>query len=319
MTNSPPTPPSPPHPSSFASRSPKFREAVSLARLYGPLARPVFFHGPVGAGKTTLARETHGLSCRPGRFVAVSAADLPEGLYGDALFGHRKGAFTGAGAHRSGLVTLADRGTLLIDDMAFLPTVVQAAILRVVESGAYRPLGAKHDREATCRFLFASTRSLSQMVDEGILIADLASRIGEMNIAVPGLADRQPDIMPLAERIARRFLRELAHNTTVRFADDTRRLILGHLWPGNLRELTGVVERAVVHALADGAGDASVDIQPEHLPRRFSGSGAPPEPGQRPILTRQLVRAVVAQADGNQSEAARRLGVHRNTVARYLR
>ena len=315
MTSSPHGP-QPPH---STSRSPRYLDALSLSQLYGPLDRSVFFHGPVGAGKTTLARATHDLSGRKGGFVPVSAADLPEALYNDVLFGHRRGAFTGANADRSGIITLAAGGTLLIDDMAFLSTVVQAAILRVVETGAYRPLGANRDSHASCRFMFASTTSLSRMIDDGHLIPDLASRIGEMTVPIPGLADRRCDIIPLVKEIARRFVQELDSKAPVRIGKEARRLLLAYSWPGNLRELTGVVERAIVHA---GIHDDAIDIRPEHLPERFRATLEPSPQNEKPArrpLTREIVRDAVVAANGNKSEAARKLGVHRNTIAQYLK
>jgi DNA-binding NtrC family response regulator len=290
------------------------RHAERLCQLYARVDRPILLLGPVGAGKTLLARAAHDFSRRPGAFVAVSAGELTEGLYGDALFGHLKGAFTGAIVTRPGVFEQAANGTVLFDDLALMPQIVQAAILRVIESRRYRPLGSADDRTARCRFLFASTKDTRDLVAEGRLIPDLSSRIGELIVPVPGLVARPEDIMPIAARTSTEFLAEHGIAGPVEFTDDVRELMLGYHWPENVRELRAVVERAVLHA---GLTEGRIVIRSGHLPDRFHEQSDLARDQQH--LSRGLVSSVLDQVDGNQSEAARRLGVHRNTIARYTK
>lgn len=295
--------------------SPQMQHALRLARLYACIDRPVLLLGGVGAGKTTLAHAIHTHSRREGRFVPISAGELSETLYSDTLFGHVQGAYTGATGARCGSIERADRGTLLLDDVALMPLVAQASILRVLESRRFRPLGAMEDRAASARFIFASTIPLPELVGDGRLLPDLESRVGEFVIDVPPLRARTAEISFLATSVGEAFLAEQGFRGTIELTDECEELLVRYPWPRNVRELRGVIERAVVHA---GPSHGVVVIRPGHLPDRFH------EPfedcdSSSAQLTRGLVEGVLNEVAGNQSEAARRLGVHRNTIARYLR
>jgi len=267
----------------------------------------------VGAGKTTLAREVHRLSDRSGPLVIVGAGELTDTLYADRLFGHVAGAFTGAKSLRRGALAQAKDGTFLLDDVAVLKKPSQAAILRVLESGKYRPLGAARDEATNCRFIFASTAAPWDLVDRGVLLPDLASRLGELLIPVSPLRGRGREIMSLATRIANELVREHGLDGEVRFAEEAQAFLRNYSWPSNIRELRGVVERAVIHA---GMRQEVVTVQAAHLPDRLREL----EGGDNTAsLTPMIVEQALRDANGNQSEAARRLGVHRNTIARYVR
>ena len=294
-------------------RSPQMRHAVKLTRLYAAWRRPLLFLGPVGAGKTTLAAEAHRASRCAGRLVVVSAGEMTESLYSDTLFGHVTGAFTGAIARHRGCIEEASEGSLLLDDLALTSHVAQSALLRVLESGRYRPLGSERDQIASARFLFASTVDLMELAQRGDLLVDLASRVGELIVPVPPLAHCREDIVPLGIQSAMHFMREHGYQGSVTFADDCVEVLLTYTWPLNIRELRGVVERAVIHA---GPSRDAVVVRRAHLPERVLHPPDEPIPGN---LTHELVESVLRDTAGNQSEAARRLGVHRNTIARYLK
>ncbi len=299
----------------LAARSPQMRQALQLARLYSKVNRSILILGPVGVGKTTLAHAIHRFSARSGPFVAISSGELTETLYSDTLFGHVTGAFTGAVAAHRGAIERANDGDLLLDDAALMPLVAQAAILRVLESGRFRPLGASEDRRATARFIFASTALPAELVRTGRLLPDFESRIGELIIHVPPLCHRREEIPGLVHHVASSFLREHGCEGSVELTYECEELVLRYPWPSNVRELRGVVERAVIHA---GLRNGAIMLRPGHLPDRFH-EPFDEDNSSSPNLTRSLVESVLGEAAGNQSEAARRLGVHRNTIARYLK
>ena len=294
------------------SRSEAVRYSLDLCDLYARVRRPVVLVGPVGAGKTTLAKRLHQRSGRPGRFVPVSAGELSDTLFEDALFGHTAGAYTGARGVREGAFREANGGTLLLDDLALMSSRVQAAILRVLESGRFRPLGAKRDEVADCRILFATTVSPEGLARSGHLLPDVASRIGELVVSVPPLASRVPDIPTIASRLACDFLREHGSTGRVSFTSWAMNALCEYAWPGNVRELKGVVERGVIHA---GMKRHHVLVDVVHLPDKVRECRRRERGGD---LTLGLVEAAVRRAGGNKSEAARqpRSGYVRSVSAR---
>lgn len=297
--------------------SPRMRVAYGLCALYAQAKRPVVFVGSVGAGKTRLAYHIHRLSKRPGKFVSVSAGEVAESLYHDALFGHQPGAFTGANRPKDGSFELAKNGTLFLDDLAYFPKIAQSAVLRVLEDRRFLPLGAVKDRPITCRELFATTKSLVDLERDGQLLPDLRSRMGELIIRVPSLAERPEEIIPIADHLARGFLKEHAYGQTrFEISAAAAELMIRYPWPTNIRELKGVVERAILHA---GPGKNGIVILPDHLPGRFLKEWSFSREDSSNRLSRDLVRQIVRDVGGNRAEAARQLGVHRNTVARYLK
>jgi DNA-binding NtrC family response regulator len=246
--------------------------------------------------------------------VVAPSGELTDTLYADTLFGHVAGAFTSASASREGVVEWARNGTLLLDDLTMMSVAAQASLLRVLETGRFRPLGSSTDRPSTTRFLFATTVDLPDLVALGSLLPDLESRVGELVIYVPGLAERSEDIPPLAAGLASIFLAEHGYTGHVEITVECQDLLMRYPWPTNVRELRGVMERAIIHA---GPTNGTVVLRPGHLPDRFH---QPFEDGDsNSTLTRSLVESVLHEVAGNRSEAARRLGVHRNTVARYLK
>jgi DNA-binding NtrC family response regulator len=291
------------------------RHALQLCGLYASLHRPILFCGPVGAGKTMLAQTAHRASGRRGDLVAVSAGELSETLHEDVLFGHVSGAFTGASARRRGALARASGGSLLLDDIAFMPMAAQAAILRVIDSSRFRPLGSDEDEASTCRWLFATTVAPEDLVREGRLLRDLESRFGNFIVHVPPLRHRKEDIVPLAHESARRFLREHDRRAAIVLSEGAKDLLLSYDWPRNVRGLKHAIERAVVHA---GLERDVITIKPCHLPDHIR-EYKPSAEVDRPAVTLGLIESTLRHTGGCRSEAARQLNVHRNTIGNRLR
>lgn len=287
-------------------------DALALCHAYAPWNLPVLLLGPVGAGKTTLARELHAASGRAGDLVVVPSGDLVESLHSSTLFGHVRGSFTGAHQARAGAFLKAAMGTLLVDDLALTSLGAQGTLLRVLEDRHYTPLGSDQVRVASCRVLFASTVAPTDLVAEGKMLPDFESRVGELVVRVPALRERREDIVPLALHFARDLLASHAIEVPVTLAEEAMELLLTYPWPGNLRELWGVITRAVIHA----HGGSTIVIRPAHLPDKVRYSSPAPSVSKS-IPVSEMAR-MLERTGGNKAEAARRLGVHRNTLARRL-
>lgn len=229
-----------------------------LARLVAPTNTTVLITGPTGTGKELVARAVHQLGPRSARpFVVVNCAAIPEALLESELFGHVRGAFTGAVQTSSGRVLAAQGGTLFLDEVGELPLGLQAKLLRFLDQKEVQRLGSPDVIKADVRVLAATNADLGQSVRQGKFRADLFYRLAAFPLQLPPLAQRVADIRPLAEHFLRTFTDP--SGACPAFAPDTIRILEAHVWEGNVRELQQVIERALV--LAEGA----LNIAPEHL------------------------------------------------------
>ena len=233
----------------------------------------VLIRGETGTGKELVARAIHEASSRAERsLVAVNCGSLPEHLVESELFGHRKGAFTGADEHRAGLFEVAHGGTLFLDEIGELPRSLQARLLRVLESGEIRRVGENHSHTVDVRVVCATHRSLEEMAARGDFREDLLFRINTFEIMIPPLRERREDIPELVQH----FVRKTRPHTPAAAAvagDDVLAILAAHSWPGNVRELANVVEHALV--LCD-----DLPLQVEHLPARLGAVSTPAAIGQ---------------------------------------
>jgi DNA-binding NtrC family response regulator len=261
---------------------------------------PVLIAGPNGAGKERVAAIVHANSAvRDGPFVAVNCGALPGDLVEAELFGAESGAYTGAHRAREGRFEAADGGTLFLDEIGNLPLAGQVKLLRVLETGRFERLGSSRTRQVQVRVLSATNADLRAMVADGRFREDLYYRLDVIEVAVPALAERTADILPLAEH----FLAGRAQ-----LGDAAREALLAHPWPGNVRELKNVIERATLLA---GGGT----IAPEQLGLPTAPAAAArtlDEPG------RDAIAAALAQAHGNVSRAAQSLGLSRQALYRRM-
>lgn len=274
----------------------------------------VLILGETGTGKELVARSVHEQSPRAGEpFVAINCGALPESLIESELFGHRKGAFTGADEHRIGLFEVANGGTIFLDEIGELPKSVQAKLLRVLESGDIRRVGDNDSFKVDVRVICATLRNLDDMVKAGDFREDLMFRINTFEILLPPLRQRLADIPELAAHLYRRFRPNTRPDDTL-FTREAIAALQAHVWPGNVRELANVIEHATI--LCDRP-----PITPEHLPRGFASRALRPRQ-LGPMTLRDLENLAIQEAmerhEGNKHAVAEELGISVKTLYNKL-
>ncbi len=307
------------HPSSkvtIVGNHPSIAAIQKLIDRVAPTQSTVLIRGETGSGKELVARSVHERSFRANApFVAVNCGALPESLIESELFGHRKGAFTGADSHREGLFAAADGGTLFLDEIGEIPLAMQAKLLRVLESGEIRRVGDNAAVRIDVRVVCATHRNLEEMVQDGKFREDLLFRINPFEIHVPSLRERASDIELIASHLYRRFRPEMAQRKEL-FSPETIAELKSHVWPGNVRELANVIEHATI--LCD-----EPPILPEHLPRHFADRRLRREARSvGPMSLKQLEEVAIVEAvqrhQGNKAAAAEELGISLKTLYNKL-
>ena len=284
--------------------------AAEVARKAARTDATVLLLGESGTGKEVLARAIHRWSGRAdGPFVALNAAALPETLLESELFGHEKGAFTGAAARRPGKFELAHGGTIFLDEIGDIPASTQARLLRVLQERAFERVGGTETLAVDVRVVAATNRDLKKAVADGRFREDLFYRLNVVSITLSPLRERKADLRPLAEH----FLREIRPSS--RFAPEALDALERHDWPGNARELRNAIERAA--ALADGDVLEPRDLPPDVL----TGSALPAGSFHAEVeaFRRRLIQETLARHGGNQTRAAQALGLQRTYLARLVR
>jgi DNA-binding NtrC family response regulator len=302
------------------------KKIAALVRAVAAKEVILTFIGESGSGKEVLARRAHELSeRRTGPFIPINCAAIPEALFESELFGHERGAFTGANARAHGKIEAAERGTLLLDEIGDMPLSMQAKLLRFLENRRYMRVGGSRKIEADVRLMFATLRPLEQEVLEGRFRGDLFYRIQGITLNVPPLRERRADIAPLVDQ----FVSQLARKHGLRppkLSRKVRALFTQYAWPGNVRELRNVVE--VLCLLRDGRKVRAEDV-PESI---RSQASEPCEHARQSLtarltldldagldaLTQQIVQAALELEAGNTIKAAARLRISPRTVQRHL-
>ena len=282
------------------------QELRTMIRRVAPSRLPVFITGPTGAGKELVANALHLASGRQGAFVAFNVCALADTMFEDALFGHARGAFTGAVGESSGYLAEANKGTIFLDEISGLALASQAKLLRAIESQTFRPVGAARDRQSEFRVLAASNEDLQALCRQGRFRLDLFHRLAGMTLHVPPLSSRKADIPALTDK----FLRLLSGTYQITMDEDAMQLLVRAEWSGNVRQLKNVVELA--HTLSDGP---SIPVRAVRTALSMDGSS-----GQRVRFSdkeRELL-VVLEEAHWSVPIAATRLGVHRATIYRRL-
>lgn len=317
---------------SVLGTSPSFRSVIELARKVAATDASVFISGESGTGKEQIAQFIHHHSRRSSRsLIAVNCAALPEALLESEMFGHLKGAFTGAVRDKAGLLEAASGGSLFLDELTEMPTSIQAKLLRVIQDGVVRRVGSNTtDALVNVRFIAATNRDPQQAVDEGLLRKDLYYRLRVVPIRIPPLRERPQDIPVLAHHFLSVYWQRHrdGSRSVPRFSAEALRSLQERPWRGNVRELQNVIEHAVVLL------DPGSEIQPEDLPTIEDGA-APQTHSSFPVYAddeayhnarerivaqfeRSYLTWLVARASGNMSKAARIAGVDRTTLYRLM-
>ncbi len=294
-------------------------------RLAASDTTTVLIEGESGAGKEVVARAIHYQSARADRpFMQVNCAALPEHLLESELFGHERGAFTDAHVQKRGLFESAEGGSVMLDEIGDLPPGGQAKLLRLLENKVFRRVGGVQELRADVRVIAATNVNLEERVSEGRFRADLFFRLNVVRVAVPALRDHIEDVPTLCAHFIARFNQEMRRQVRG-ISAPAMEILKGHQWPGNVRELRNVIERAfILHAGAD-------EVRPEHLtpelrkatpaPKR-SDKLVPPVSDEGLVLEdveKKLITEAMERASGNQSKAARLLGVSRDTLRYRLK
>ncbi|QFT67046.1 Transcriptional regulatory protein ZraR [Labrenzia sp. THAF35] len=280
----------------------EIRETISRV---APLPTSVLITGESGTGKEVAARSLHDLSDRVDKpFVPVNCAAIPGDMIEAELFGHLKGAFTGAGSSRDGLFMHAHGGTLFLDEIGELPMALQSKLLRAIEDRKIRPVGSEREVPVDLRFVFATNANLEQAVEEGRFRADLYYRVNVLQLEMPPLRERGDDIRELASLFMQKLSVQLGM-PPVPFTDEVVSGLLAYEWPGNVRELRNTIERTLILG---------------RFPAEFHSTQSLLLPGGETLqdMEKRHILMVLEEAGGNRAEAARRLGISRKTIDRKL-
>jgi two-component system response regulator AtoC len=296
------------------------RDLLDLANRVARHNTTVLITGESGTGKEVLARAIHRMSPRSERsFIAINCAAIPEHLLESELFGHAKGAFTGANSERAGLFELAHEGTLLLDEIGDLPLELQAKLLRALEEGEIRRVGGREPRKVDVRVIAATAKPLEQAVERSEFRADLFYRLNVVRLHLPPLRERPDDVPALLTHFARQAAQRLGHAVSVTPA--ALGWLTHHTWPGNVRELRNAVERGAVLA-----GDRPLDVKDFAVADRngngasqMNGNGSLDLKTQVEAIERQAILKALEASGGNRRQAASLLGISLRTLFYKMR
>jgi two-component system, NtrC family, response regulator HydG len=297
--------------------SDSMRELCELASRVGDTTVPVLVLGETGTGKGLIARAIHAAGPRAdGPFVTVNCAAVPENFLESELFGHTKGAFTGATGPRKGLFEQASGGTLFLDEIGELPLPLQAKLLDVLERRVVRALGSDHERPVDARVIAATHRNLRARARDGCFRQDLLFRLDVVRLEIPPLRQRPADLPALTVHFLARARGRHPASPVQRIAPDALARLTAHPWPGNVRELENVIERFVLLG-------RSAEIGVTDLPKEVGATGREDLPFEGPVLPledveRRYARWAIAQLGGRKMLTAEKLGIDRKTLARLL-
>jgi two-component system response regulator HydG len=301
----------------IVGKSQAMKDVISILERIAPSDVPILIEGESGTGKDLLARAAHAMSSRAGApYVALNMSAIPENLAEAELFGHEKGAFTGAEQARAGFFAEAEGGTLFLDEVGLLPPLLQPKLLRVLQDGEYIPVGSRKPRKANVRIVAATNEDLARSVKAGKFREDLWFRLRVVPVRLPPLRERREDVPMLVEHFVKKHALRLARPPLLPDADAMKAL-LDHAWPGNIRELEHAIERGLL--LARGDAITLADLPPELSPPAQEGGSAEGRYRRaRDAWERKFFEDLLREAGGSVAKAAELAGVHRSTLYEKL-
>lgn len=289
------------------------RQLIAAIKRIAPTDSTVLIEGESGTGKEVFASQLHQHSQRPGRFVPINCGALSPELLDSELFGHARGAFTGAAQAHAGVFSQAEGGTLFLDEIGEMPLFLQAKLLRVLENRSLRPIGSDQEGIINARIVAATNRRMKQLVAEGRFREDLYYRLNVVSLTLPPLRERLDDIGALAQRFIERFSSTFDLPAVTLPLADLQKL-KSHSWPGNVRELRNLIERATLMGRSPAECLRIKPLNPST--QQLQGlSGYAPDLTLAEVRRRHIAR-VLDSCKGNKSEAARLLGLSRKTLER---
>jgi DNA-binding NtrC family response regulator len=316
--------------SNIVGENPLILKIFDQIRKVAPTDSTVLIYGESGTGKELFSRAIHAHSQRAGRqFVAVDCSTLAPNLLESELFGHVKGAFTGATQNKAGIFEVAHDGTLFLDDVANLTLEIQGKLLRVLEVYEYKPVGASHVKKTNVRIIAATNKDLRAMVEEGAFREDLFYRLNVFPLFLPPLQQRKDDIPKLAYHFLRHFCRKTGKRIEG-FSDDALEMLANHEWPGNVRQLKNVVERLVIMADRDVLDSLDL-LEPIQMKGFLKGNAAPETLEELKAIKKQLLEDNYGQLEkafllkalktckGNITHAAEQVGMQRSNFSALMK
>ena len=302
--------------SGFIASDPCMQPVIDLAKKAARSAATILIFGESGVGKEVLAQQIHAWSPRSdGPFLALNCAALSESLLESELFGHERGAFTGAHARKKGKIELAHRGTLFLDEIGDISAAFQAKLLRVLQERSFERVGGSESIQVDVRVLAATNKDLTALVKDGAFREDLFYRLNVISILLPPLRDRSRDIRGLCEHFALQFARD-AKKSGLTISPEAMAVLAGHAWPGNIRELKNAIERAVV--LCDGDEVLVEDLPPDLV---AASEDAPGDDFHSRVeaYRKCVLQEALTAMDGNRTKAAQALGLQRTYFMRLIK
>lgn len=315
----------------IVGEAPSMKEASVMAQRVAATDSTVLLLGESGTGKELFARAIHHLSARSAApFVALNCAAIPEGLVENELFGHERGAYTGAGARKVGKIEIAHRGTLFLDEIGELPLAIQGKLLRVLEEKKFERVGGTQQIEVNVRILTATNKDLRAAIETKTFREDLYFRISAVPLTIPPLRERGDDVLLLAEHFLERFRREF-RKPSLALSEDARTRLLTYSWPGNVRELQNTIERAAILANGEEIDAAALQLPAPKpsvtelpmgmLDAEFLWDGPLEDVSQRAIahVERFKISNALRESKWNKTRAAEKLGVSYKTLLNKIR
>lgn len=300
----------------FVGISPQILSVFELLEKVIPTRSNILILGDSGTGKGLIAEVVHCNSQRKDKpFISINCSAIPENLLESELFGYRKGAFTGAASDKKGLITMADQGTLFLDEIGDMPLGLQAKILKVLETGEVYPIGETKPKYADVRLVAATNKNLEEQIDRGLFREDLYYRLNVIEVKIPALRERREDIDILARHFVDKYSRE-NNKKAASITGEAMEILLNYPWPGNIRELRNVIERAVVLAGSDKIGVAEL---PDRLKTARSGKEVQTLKAKLEYYEEKVIKDALQAHGWNKEEVAGELDVDLATLYRKIK